>query len=178
MNKVPCMFFPASIMKYQLYLLLTMRGINPARIMTLFSFACPWTQEAQSYKQITQLRAQWSSCCVHGEHDVHLLVRELGNLQTQGTLKTVYSAVDDSQCLIPIFIYLPPKLSTFVPHASFSSSRQSNESHTMKPGSAQKKFLPLKERNPNLLFWELIWVTHFQLFLPSSSERGNENLLV
>lgn len=128
-----------------------MRAITPARMMTFFSSAGPWAQEAQSYRQRAQLTAQWSSCCVHGKHVAHLLEREIQNLQTQGTLKNMYSGVGDGQCLIPVFIYLAPKLSTFVPHASFSPSRWSNKSHTMKPGSAQKKFLVSKERNPKII---------------------------
>lgn len=151
MNKVPHMFFPASIVKTPALPSSDNERHYPCQNDDPLLICWPLTQEAQSYRQGTQLTAQWSSCSVHGKHDVHLLERELQNLHTQGTLKNMYSAVGDSQCLIPIFIYLAPKPSTFVPHASFSPSRWSNESHTVKPGSAQKKFLISKERNPKII---------------------------
>lgn len=150
MNKVPRMFFPASIVKTPALPSSDNERHYPCQDNDPLLICWPWTQEAQSYRQRTQLTAQWSSCCVHGEQDAHFPERELRNLQTQGTFKNTYSAVGDSQCLIPIYIYLAPKLSTFVPHASFSPSRWSNESHTVKPGSAQRKFLASKERNPQL----------------------------
>lgn len=154
-----------------------MRAITPARMMTFFSSAGPWAQEAQSYRQRAQLTAQWSSCCVHGKHVAHLLEREIQNLQTQGTLKNMYSGVGDGQCLIRVFIYLAPKLSTFVPMPHFLLLGEATRATPWNLEVPKRSFLSQRKETLKLLFWELIWITHCQLLLPSSSERGNETLL-